>query len=163
MKSTSILPAIALALTVALFAAPGTSLAIGGGSSSTSTSKAMDPDYSSAVALIEKMDFQAAVPLLENVVKDDPKNADAHNYLGYSYRNLGQYDKARASYEQALAIDEEHRGALEYLGELHLKLGDLDGAKAILARLDKACFFGCEEYRQLKQKIAAYEQRKTEG
>jgi hypothetical protein len=44
-----------------------------------------------------------------------------------------------------------------YVGEwLNLQMGDLGKAKAQLAKLDKLCFFGCEEYDDLKRAIAEY-------
>jgi tetratricopeptide (TPR) repeat protein len=60
-------------------------------------------------------------------------------------------------YQAALKIDPSHRSALEYYGELLLMKKDLPGAEAMLARLDKACLFGCEEYSDLKASIAKYQ------
>jgi hypothetical protein len=37
---------------------------------------------------------------------------------------------------------------------------DLPGAEALLARLDKVCLFGCEEYSDLKEAIQKYKSRK---
>jgi hypothetical protein len=41
-------------------------------------------------------------------------------------------------------------------------MGQLDKAKERLKVLDGACFFGCEEYTDLKEAISAYE-AKTGG
>jgi hypothetical protein len=49
---------------------------------------------------------------------------------------------------------------LEYYGELFLMKNDLPGAEQMLARLDKVCFFSCEEYRDLKEEIAKYKAKK---
>jgi hypothetical protein len=38
--------------------------------------------------------------------------------------------------------------------------GDLAKAKEHLFALDRLCFFGCEEYTDLKKAVAEYEQRK---
>lgn len=135
----------------------GAQAAAFGGGSSSSSSKAANPDYTQAVKLIEAGDFASAKPLLEKVVQADPTNADAYNYLGYSLRKLGDRDQALSNYMQALQIAPEHLGANEYLGELYLEMSQIDKAKERLKVLDKACFFGCEEYRELKEKIAAYE------
>ncbi len=113
-------------------------------------------DYEQAVARIEAGDYAGALAFLERAIKAEPNNANAYNYLGYSYRNLGQFGKSLASYRRALAIKPGHRGALEYLGELYLKTGELAKAQAQLDKLDSACFFGCAEYSELKAKIAAY-------
>jgi hypothetical protein len=53
-------------------------------------------------------------------------------------------------------MDPEHRGAHEYVGEAYLKVGNLEMAKKHLAALDGICFFGCEEYDDLKAAVAAY-------
>lgn len=140
-----------LALTLAL--GTGSALAMGG---STDTAKPADPTYDAARQLVEEGNYAEAIPLLEQVVAKNPKHADALNYLGYSNRQLGNNDAALAHYQAALAIEPRHRGANEYLGELYLTLGDLPKAEERLEVLDKACFFGCEEYSELKNAIAAY-------
>ena len=55
------------------------------------------------------------------------------------------------------------RGALEYLGELYLKTGELAKAQEQLDKLDSACFFSCAEFRTLKTKIADYKERAASG
>jgi len=117
-----------------------------------------DPKYVEAKKLIEAKNFAGAVPLLEQVVATEPKNADAYNYLGYSQRKSGNPEAALGNYQKALALDPEHRGANEYLGELYLEMGELDKAKERLDVLDSACFFGCDEYRDLKKAISAYKE-----
>ncbi len=61
------------------------------------------------------------------------------------------------AYQKALAIKPDHRGANEYIGELYLETGKPAKARERLKVLDSACFFGCEEYDELKAAIAAYE------
>jgi len=117
-----------------------------------------DSKYVEAKKLIEAKNFAGAVPLLEQVVAADPKDADAYNLLGYSQRKSGNPEAALGNYQKALALDPEHRGANEYLGELYLKMGELDKAKERLDVLDAACFFGCDEYRDLKKAISAYKE-----
>lgn len=67
---------------------------------------------------------------------------------------------AERFYIAALKIDAKHRGALEYYGELFLMKNDLAGAEQMLARLDKACVFSCEEFRDLKEAIARFKSKK---
>ena len=152
----------AQALTLALIPVMSTGPAAAMGSSSDANIGAKaNPDYAEAEKLIKAKDYKGAVPLLEKVVKDEPKNADAINYLGYATRHLGDNTKALAYYETALAINPDHRGANEYLGQLYLILGDLPKAEERLARLDKICFFGCEEFDELKKAVAAYKAKKS--
>jgi tetratricopeptide (TPR) repeat protein len=89
-------------------------------------------------------------------------SADWNNLLGYSLRNKQPADLLGAEkyYEAALKINPVHRGALEYYGILKLINNDLPEAEALLMRLDKACFFGCEEYSDLKDAIKKYKTKK---
>lgn len=145
----------AAALAAAAFAVMPAAFAAGGGDSPTTTRAPEDPNYTAGVAAVKANNYSQAIPLLEQVVAKDPRNADALNYLGYSNREMGKLDAAMTYYEKALAVDPKHRGAHEYLGELYLKKGDVAKAEAQLAKLDDLCTFGCEEYRELKRKIAA--------
>ena len=95
--------------------------------------------------------------MLENVVKREPQNADAYNWLAYATRKNGDAKAAIPIYEKALAIDPKHLGAHEYIGEAYLVLDDLAHAKEHLKRLDKLCLFSCEQYRDLKKAVEAYE------
>ena len=101
--------------------------------------------------------YAAALPLLQKVVAKNARNADAWNFIGYSHRKLRRLDQALVAYQKALAIKPDHRGANEYIGELYLETGKLAKAKQRLNVLDSACFFGCEEYDELKAAIAAHE------
>lgn len=111
-----------------------------------------------AEKLIDDDTPREAIPVLEEVIDADDRNADAYNYLGYAYRHLGEYDKSKQYYDRALAIDPEHRGAREYLGELYLKLDDPDAAREQLSRLDDICAYGCSEYDDLERAIDEYQQ-----
>jgi Flp pilus assembly protein TadD len=133
----------------------GPALGAGGGGSDT-PAQTDNPALGQAVALVKGGDYASALPLLEAAVSSDPTNADALNYLGYSHRQLGNRDRALGYYQKALSLEPKHRGANEYLGELYLLMGDVPKAEERLAVLDKACFFGCEEYSELKEAIADY-------
>lgn len=143
-------------LTLALLMTFGLTLPAQAAGSSTDSTSGQNSDYAQAVKLIEAGDYGGAIPLLEKALAAGPKSADAENYLGYSYRKTGETEKALAHYGKALALDPEHRGANEYLGALYLEQGDLAKAEERLAVLDSACFFGCEEHRELKEAIAHY-------
>ena len=93
---------------------------------------------------------------------NETSSADWNNLLGYSLRKKQPPDLVGAEkyYQAALKIDPDHRGALEYYGKLKLINNDLPGAEVLLARLDKVCLFGCEEYSDLKEAIQKYKSRK---
>jgi len=111
---------------------------------------------------IEAKDYRGAVGHLTKAVQEEPKNADAHSMLGYSYRKLGTFDKSMEHYQTALKIDSNHRSAHEYLGELYLEMNQPDNAEKQLAALKKACpMFGrCEEYDDLKKALDTYKAKK---
>jgi Flp pilus assembly protein TadD len=116
-----------------------------------------DPEYTAALRAIDQGNFAAAIPMLERVVARDGSNADAYNSLGYAVRRNGDPARAIPIYQKALALDPKHRGAHEYIGEAYLLLGDVGKAREHLAALDKLCWLPCEEYRDLKKAVEAYE------
>ena len=125
-------------------------------SSSSSAKPAGDPAYGNAKAMIEAKRYREAIPLLQQVVAKDPKNADAYNLLGYATRKSGDPNGSLQYYTTALQIDPKHLGANEYIGEAYLMLDKPQQAEQHLARLDQLCMFGCVEYRTLKAAIADY-------
>jgi Flp pilus assembly protein TadD len=146
-----------LALIVALSIASTSALAMG---PPTTSSRSSPPgNYEKGVKAAKSGEYAAALKQLEKAVSENSRDANAWNYMGYSYRKLKQFDQALVAYQKALAIDPEHHGANEYLGELYLETGKLEKARERLKVLDSACFFGCSEYDALKSAIAAYEAR----
>ncbi|QKM63704.1 hypothetical protein DCO16_08915 [Polynucleobacter antarcticus] len=111
-------------------------------------------------ASIKAKKYDVAVKQLQ--AANETSSADWNNLMGFSLRKKQPPDLAGAEkfYQAALQIDPKHRGALEYYGELKLMNRDLPGAEALLARLDKACKFGCEEYTDLKQAVQKYKSQK---
>lgn len=112
--------------------------------------------YVAGAKAVKAEDYGGAIGLLSQAVSADPRNADAYNLLGYSHRKLGRLDAALGFYRKALSLAPEHRDANEYLGELYLKMGNLKAAEGRLAVLDRVCPASCEEYEELRDKIAAY-------
>jgi Flp pilus assembly protein TadD len=106
--------------------------------------------------LIEAQDYQAAIDKLTAALAEKPDDADLLNLLAFSQRKLMRFDEAMINYQKALQIKPKHLGANEYLGELYLQLDKPEQAEERLQVLDKACFFGCDEYDELKQAIEAY-------
>ncbi len=80
-------------------------------------------------------------------------HADILNYKGFASRRLGRYDAALAYYNEALALDPNHLGVNEYLGELYLQMGRVDDARRQLARLDDLCAYGCAQREELARWI----------
>ena len=116
---------------------------------------ARDLPYGEAVALINLKRYDAALASLYRAGEAFGPHPDVLTYLGFTHRKLGQPDRAEDYYRQALAVAPDHRGALEYYGELKVERGDLAGARANLARLETICRFGCYEAEELRRWIAA--------
>ena len=104
-------------------------------------------------SLIAAKNFSAALSALKVADKAFPNNADINNLLGYSARNLKQYKPAATYYVNALKIDPNHLGALEYQGELFMLTKKTSDAKKNLAKLKSLCGVNCEEYIDLKKAI----------
>ncbi len=145
--------AASMLVSAAAFAAGGGG---GGGSMDNPPPKPVDPTYSQAKALIEARNYSAAMPLLQQVVAKDARNADAYNLMGYATRKSGDPNGSLQYYNQALAIDPKHIGAHEYVGEAYLMLDQPQQAEQHLARLGQLCTFGCAEERELKAALANY-------
>ena len=112
--------------------------------------------YYDAVKLINNKSYEAAVDKLFKAEKNNSNDADIYNYLGFSFRKMGNLDKAAFYYEKALTISPKHKGALEYQGELFLTQGNLKLAEINLKKLEKICFLGCKEEKMLKESIMKY-------
>ena len=139
----------------------GNSHAAGSSSSSSSSSSS---NYDKAVKLIKsakkyeqkekadkaKKNYKKAQKLLIKSNDKNPNNADTLNYLGFTTRKLGDYENGEKYYLQGLAIEPNHKGINEYLGELYVVTNRIDLAKKRLDVL-KAC--NCEEYDELKEVI----------
>ena len=121
---------------------------------------ARDEDYAAGKRAVEKNDWAQAARLFKRAEMRHPDHADLQNILGFSYRNLKQYEAAFQHYRRAIEIDPRHRGAHEYIGETYLMTGNLAGAETHLAALKEICLLPCEELTDLEHAIAQYRGRK---
>ena len=97
-----------------------------------------------------KKRYAKAQKLLLKSNSEKPNKADTLNYLGFTTRKLGDYENGEKYYLQGLAIEPNHIGINEYLGELYVATNRLDLAKERLKILENC---KCEEYTELKQII----------
>jgi Flp pilus assembly protein TadD len=111
-------------------------------------------DFELGRQAVQAKDWPTARYHLEIAAKAEPTNADVRNLLGFTMRNLKDYPAALRFYGEALALDPNHRGAHEYIGETYLLTGDKARAREHLAALERICGRSCEEYADLARAIA---------
>ena len=132
-----------------------------GSSSSGSSSSKEETLYEEAVKLVkragklEKKDktdkakklYAQAFNKLEKAYKSDKKNPDILNYMGFTTRKTGNFEKAEKFYLEGLSLKPNHNGINEYLGELYVQTNRIDKANERLEVL-KSC--NCKEYGELE-------------
>ena len=94
--------------------------------------------------------YKKAQKLLITSNTEIPNKADTLNYLGFTTRKLGDFETGEKYYLEGLAIEPNHIGINEYLGELYVATGRIDLAKE---RLDILKNCNCEEFEELKEII----------
>ena len=111
--------------------------------------------YFTAVSLINEKRYGEAIAALETSRKAFGPHPDVLTYLGFAHRKIGKVDEAEGFYQSALKVAPDHRQAMEYYGELKVEQGDLAGARALLARLEAVCVFGCAQAEELRRWVEA--------
>lgn len=146
--------AAAIVLSLLAFGASG---AFAAGTSTTTelTPIEVRTQLASAEELIEKGSYDDAIEVLNGIVETNPREADAYNLLGYSYRKSKDFNRAERNYMRALRLNPDHKGALEYVGELYLETNRREKAEESLARLEELCPQGCEELEDLREAMAS--------
>jgi tetratricopeptide (TPR) repeat protein len=76
-----------------------------------------------------RREYEAALKFFQAAAAAAPDNYRAHNGVGYALRKLGDFERALASYEHALALAPTSTEAIEYRGEAYLGLNRLADAK----------------------------------
>lgn len=130
--------------------------------------RSFDTDYADGKEAFLAENWSVAIAALEKVIARRPWHDNAHNMLGFSWRKLGNFDRALDHYDKALELNPRHRGALEYRGEAYLELGRVEEASADFRRLTEICApvvtaagnqsweSGCEELTDLKEAFAEH-------
>ena len=91
--------------------------------------------------------YSQAFDKFEKAHKSDKKNPDVLNYMGFTSRKVGNFEKAEKFYLKGLSIKPDHNGINEYLGELYVQTNRIDKAKERLEVL-KNC--NCDEFDELE-------------
>ena len=115
-------------------------------------------DLSIAWDLIEAGEYEASKKLLRDLMNTNTPRPEVWNILGYIERQLQNFENSFEYYKNALSIDNEYIPAHHYIAIAYLESGDLEKAKHHFDQLDLLCLFGCEEFDNLRDAIAMYEE-----
>tara|TARA_B100000242_G_C42947126_1_gene439215 strand:- start:419 stop:901 length:483 start_codon:yes stop_codon:yes gene_type:complete len=91
--------------------------------------------------------YSSAFKKLKEAHAKDKKNPDILNYMGFTSRKTGNFEKAEEYYLKGLSINPKHNGINEYLGELYVQTNRIDKAKE---RLDVLKNCNCKEFKELE-------------
>jgi len=87
-------------------------------------------DLNSGIEAYKKGEYDKAIGVLSDYLKNNPEDVEAHYYLGNSYFKKDLFDQALQEYQEVLNRKPKHTEALYQLGLVYLKKGDLEQAKA---------------------------------
>ena len=133
----------------------------GGSSSSNSSSDSsssnnvdVNIEFIRAKKYIYKEKYEEGLEILKSIEDERPfgySKSDLYNYMGFASRKQKnpEYKNAEKYYLKALSIDENHIGALEYLGELYFEINRLDEAQKLLKKLGMVAGQDSAEYKEL--------------
>jgi hypothetical protein len=120
----------------------------------TATAQQPAGNFQSARALIAAGRYEDGIAAMKALGYDD--HPDIASAIGYANAQLGRFAEARKWYDRALAADPGHLTTLVYSGALHVAQGQLDQARADLARIGRVCGnTTCPEHQQLERLIVS--------
>jgi tetratricopeptide (TPR) repeat protein len=101
--------------------------------------------YLRGVDLMSNHDFPLAIKMLEKSVEINPNDAQAWAYLGQSYNSTAsfqvggrpQYERARAAFQHALALQRHQPEASIFLANLLIDTGEVEKAVPLLRDTQK--------------------------
>lgn len=88
-------------------------------------------EFQSAVTLFHEKEYEQAIDLLENVIKQSPGVTAPHINLGMAYQQLENLEQAEDQYKAALELVPDHPVACNQYGLLLRKTGRFDEARKI--------------------------------
>ena len=109
--------------------------------------------YERALKYIDRKDYIKANKALKAYTKSEPNDADGWNLYAFANRKMNKFEKAEVYYDKALNIDPDHKGALEYQGELFMQTNRQNLAEENLNKLISLCPNSCYELEKLQEYI----------
>lgn len=152
----------ALGLTATMVAASGGGGGTSGGSLPSASAPSYDPaaEYKKGVEALDAQNYDDADRAFGHVLEVIPHDANTNFLDGEAKAGRGKLKDAKRCYERAIKYKDDLILAHQELGLTLIKLGDLDGAKAVLADLKQraaTCSDTCAQAADLKSAIAALE------
>ena len=130
----------------------------GSSSSSSASNNTVDVniEFNRAKKLIYKKKYAKGLKILKDIENEKPfgySKADLYNYMGFASRKQKNpnYINAEKYYLNALSLEPDHIGALEYLGELYYETDRADKARSLLEKLGKVAGQDSAEYKELSE------------
>ena len=93
-------------------------------------------DYRAARQLILAGNYQAGIAAMHALGHDE--HPDVANYIGYSYRKIGNYEQSKVWYEKALAADPNHVRTWSYYGMWQMEQGNRLKAEDFLHKVKRS-------------------------
>jgi len=104
--------------------------------------------YKVAYDLIKAEKYQAGIAAMLALGEND--HPDVATSVGFAWRKLGDYDKAKLWYDKALTADPVHVVTLSYYGMWHAEQGNVLKARDFLQKIALLCGnTTCEPYKNL--------------
>jgi len=108
--------------------------------------------YRAARELILDGKYEQGIAAMHALGYDN--HPDVANYVGYSYRRLGDYDQSKHWYELALAADPKHARTWSYYGMWQAEQGNRLKAEDFLQKVKLICGNeSCKEFIELRAVI----------
>ncbi len=94
--------------------------------------KPSSPDAARGVSALQSGDFPSAKTAFEAAIASNPRDADAHHYLGVTLEKLNDKTGAEREYKAALALKPDLAEAAANLGAMYVEAQRWDDAIAVL-------------------------------
>jgi tetratricopeptide (TPR) repeat protein len=105
--------------------------------------------YKVAYDLIKAEKYEAGIDAMLALGQDE--HPDVATSVGFAWRKLGDYDRAKIWYDKALAVAPTHTVTLSYYGMWYAEQGNVLKAEDFLQKISLVCGgTDCEPYKNLK-------------
>jgi len=113
-----------------------------------------NPDIQEVLELIDNKNFHLALEKLMMIDKSEDNNSNIQTLIGFTYRNLGDYDNSIIYYKKAIINDPLNINAHHYIALSYIGIGEKNLAIEHLDELIRICNpIPCKEIGDLKEKL----------